>query len=229
VEWKHELGELTGVLLANEWLDNVPLDIAELDEDGTARMVTVNPATGAERLGEPVGGQDADWIARWWPLRDVGDRAEIGHTREAAWFHAVSRVHAGLALAIDYGHRKADRPALGSITGYRAGGQVTPIPDGSCDITAGVAVDAVAATGQHPSERLPPVLIRQRTALKALGVASTRPPRELASENPTAYIAALGHASQAAELIDSTGLGSFWWLAQPIKTDVFRENVPSGA
>ncbi len=227
IEWQCELGELTGVLVANEWLDNVPLDIAELDEGGTVRTVTVNPATGAERLGEPVDGEEAAWLRRWWPLHHEGDRAEIGQPREAAWAAAVGRVRAGLALAIDYGHLRADRPPLGSLTGYRAGGQVVPVPDGSCDITADVAVDAVAAAGRTTQRNgdSPSTLIRQRTALNTLGVTGTRPPRELATEDPAAYLAALGRAGQAAELTDPAGLGGFWWLAQPIGLSVEHQRT----
>ncbi len=219
IGWKHELDELTGVLIANEWLDNVPLDVAELDDDGIVRTVTVDPETGAQRLGEPVDGQDADWMRRWWPLLQAGDRAEIGHPRDTAWAGAVAAVRAGLALTIDYGHVVDDRPPLGSMTGYRAGAQVPPIPDGSRDITAAVAVDSAAAAGRsaQPNDTAPPaLLVRQRTALKALGVTGARPPRELATRNPGAYLAALGRAGEAAELIGPNGLGRFWWLAQSV-------------
>ena len=41
---------ITGLVIASEWLDNVPLDVAELSPDGP-RIVLVNTATGAERSG----------------------------------------------------------------------------------------------------------------------------------------------------------------------------------
>src|SRR5439155_19536142 len=52
-----------GLLFANEWLDNVPVDVAEADEDGEPRYVLVRPADGAERLGEePLSADDAAWV-----------------------------------------------------------------------------------------------------------------------------------------------------------------------
>jgi SAM-dependent MidA family methyltransferase len=85
---------ITGVLLATEWLDNVPVDVAEVDGSGTVRYVLVDP-DGTEHPGPPVDGADAAWLDRWWPLRDPGTRAEIGRPRDAAWAAAVSSVRRG--------------------------------------------------------------------------------------------------------------------------------------
>ncbi len=41
----------SGLLIANEWLDNIPCDVVELDASGTVRLVMVDPATGIESLG----------------------------------------------------------------------------------------------------------------------------------------------------------------------------------
>ncbi|GAA2481530.1 hypothetical protein GCM10010393_10160 [Streptomyces gobitricini] len=135
-----------GLLFANEWLDNVPMDVAERDGSGTPRYVEVAP-DGTERLGAPVTGADAEWLARWWPLREQGERAEIGRPRDEAWARAVGTLAAGLAVAVDYAHVAGARPPFGTLTGFRAGREVPPVPDGSCDITAHVALDACAAAG----------------------------------------------------------------------------------
>lgn len=142
---------VTGVLLATEWLDNVPVDVAEVDPDGTVRYVRVDPADGTETLGTSVTGDDAAWLDRWWPLagQPPGSRAEIGRTRDDAWAAAVSTLERGLALTVDYGHLADQRPPDATLTGFRAGRQVPAVPDGSCDITAHVAVDSVAAAGQQ--------------------------------------------------------------------------------
>ena len=102
----------------------------------------------------------------------------------------MSRLRSGLALAVDYGHRRAARPAGGTLTGYRDGRQVPPVPDGSCDLTAHVAMDSLV----HDD------LVDQRTALRRLGVSGATPPYELATGDPAAYLAALATSSAAAAL-----------------------------
>lgn len=190
--------DVTGVLLAVEWLDNVPLDLARegryLDVDGAP-------------LG-PVTDGDAGWLARWWPA-GPGEVAEIGLPRDVAWAGAAGRVRAGLALAVDYGHTRADRPALGTLTGYRAGRQVPAVPDGTRDLTAHVAVDSLAAASGG-------TLLTQREALHRLGVSGARPPLERASADPAGYLRALAGAGAAAELTDPAGLGGHWWLLRPV-------------
>jgi SAM-dependent MidA family methyltransferase len=213
IRWRHDLPEhVVGALLATEWLDNVPLDVAEADDDGRVRQVLVDPATGAETLGQPIDAADRFWLSRWWPaLREPGDRAEIGWPRDVAWADAVSRVRRGCALAVDYGHLRDARPALGTMTGFRGGRQVHPVPDGTCDVTAHVAMDALAGAAGRPYR-----LVRQRTALKALGIDGARPPLDLARSDPAAYLRALSAAGSAAELVDPAGLGGHWWLLHGI-------------
>ncbi|MFI9206207.1 SAM-dependent methyltransferase [Streptomyces sp. NPDC053048] len=198
-----------GLLFANEWLDNVPLDVAETDGGGTPRQVLVRP-DGEELLGDPVTGEDAGWLARWWPLEGAppGSRAEIGHPRDAAWSRAVGTLRSGLAVAADYAHHRATRPPFGTLTGFREGREVRPVPDGSCDITAHVALDACALPGGS--------VTTQREALRALGVDGSRPPLSLASSDPAAYVRALSTAGEATELTSPAGLGAFGWLVQPV-------------
>ncbi|MFH8564937.1 SAM-dependent methyltransferase [Streptomyces sp. NPDC017988] len=199
---------VTGLLFANEWLDNVPVDVAEVDGDGTARRVLVRD-DGTEVLGGPVEGPDAAWLARWWPLdAEPGLRAEIGRPRDEAWAVAVATLTRGLAVAVDYAHDRGSRPPFGTLTGFRAGRETAPVPDGGCDITAHVALDACAGEGA--------ALLTQRAALGALGVSGGRPPLSLASEDPAAYVRALTRAGEAAELTAPGGLGDFRWLLQPV-------------
>ncbi|MGI5402037.1 SAM-dependent methyltransferase [Streptomyces sp. CA-135486] len=208
IEWCAEPpAGVSGLLFANEWLDNVPVDVAEVDQDGVARYVLVRP-DGTERLGSPVTGPDAQWLARWWPLTEPGMRAEIGRPRDEAWASAVGTLRAGLAVAVDYAHVRDARPPFGTLTGFRAGREVPPVPDGSCDITAHVALDACAFPGA--------TLTSQREALADLGISAARPPLSLASADPTAYVRALASAGEAAELTARAGLGDFGWLRQRV-------------
>jgi len=210
VEWTGTVPDFAGLLVANEWLDNVACPVVELTSDGP-RLVLVDPATGAESLGPPVGSANAAWLERWWPLHRPGQRAEIGRPRDEAWQAAVSRIQRGLAIAIDYAHTRGDRPPSGTLTGFRRGREVTPIPDGTCDITAHVAVDACAAAVPAPAVTLP-----QRAALRSLGIRSGLPDRDLAQADPAGYVRALQAASEASELLDPDGLGGFAWLVHSI-------------
>ncbi|MFE9771499.1 SAM-dependent methyltransferase [Streptomyces sp. NPDC005931] len=291
IRWRAEPPErITGLLFANEWLDNVPLEVAEVDPEGVPRLVQVR-RDGTERLGDPVTGADAQWLARWWPLRATGPatageppttddstggapstaadakdrpasaaadakdrpasaaadakgrapstaadakgrapstaadseggapstaaeglRAEIGAPRDEAWAAAVAAVGRGLAVAVDYAHATGSRPPFGTLTGFRRGRETAPVPDGSCDITAHVALDACAAACGLPGARLLP----QRDALRSLGVTGARPPLALASSDPAGYVRALASAGEAAELTAPGGLGDFGWLVQPV-------------
>ncbi|MCP9945161.1 SAM-dependent methyltransferase [Streptomyces somaliensis] len=209
VEWvARPPAGVRGLLFANEWLDNVPVDVAQADDDGTPRYVEVR-RDGAERLGAPVTGADAAWLDRWWPLREPGGRAEIGRPRDEAWAAAAGGLSAGLAVAVDYAHTADARPPFGTLTGFRAGREVPPVPDGTCDLTSHVALDACGAAAAGPAELLP-----QREALRRLGVRGERPPLALASSDPAAYVRALAAAGQAAELTARGGLGGFTWLLQ---------------
>ncbi|MEU0564515.1 SAM-dependent methyltransferase [Nonomuraea sp. NPDC005983] len=203
---------ITGLAIANEWLDNVPLDVVEQTADGP-RLVLIDTETGEERLGDPPPPADLAWLERWWRLSRVGARAEIGRPRDAAWASVLGRLRKGRAVAVDYAHPVDNRPPCGTLTGYRDGSVVAPIPDGTCDITAHVALDACAAAGELAGA-ISTTLSTQRDALRALGITGTRPPIDLARTDPRGYLRALARASEEAELIDPLGLGGFGWLSQ---------------
>jgi SAM-dependent MidA family methyltransferase len=168
-------------------------------------LVHVDPATGEERHGEQVPERLAAWLTQWWPLEDQpGRRAEVGVPRDAAWHAVVSR-STGVAVAVDYGHTRDDRPRFGSLRSYRDGREVDVRPDGTRDVTAHVAVDSVAAAVGGR-------LSRQRDALQDLGVSGARPDLAQAADDPAGYLDGLGRATQAAELTAAGGLGDLWWL-----------------
>jgi SAM-dependent MidA family methyltransferase len=190
-----ELGDavpaVAGLLLATEWLDNVPLDLAQdghyLDD------------------GAALSALDRAWIERWWP--DAQGIVEIGRSRDEAWASVVRKLRAGVALTVDYGHFLGTRPRLPTLTGFRHGREVQPRLDGSTDITCHVAIDSVAA-----APGLETRVLTQREALHWLGVTGARPPVELARRDPAAYVRALAEASEAATLTDPLGLGGHWWV-----------------
>ena len=187
---------LSGLVIANEWLDNVPCEVVELDPSGRPRYLL-----GDLSLGDVVEGNDLAWLDKWWPLTEPGDRAEIGTTRDEAWADVLDRLDQGVAVAIDYGHVRAGRPPYGTLTGFRSGRECDPVLDGSCDITAHVALDSLGGT-----------VTTQREALRALGVTASRPGQELARTDPLRYVSELSAAGEAAELLDPSGLGGFGWV-----------------
>jgi SAM-dependent MidA family methyltransferase len=202
IEWRAEVPpEFVGLLIACELLDNVPCDVAVVDADGRARYEEVDRA-GATRLGDRVDAEDAAWLAEWWPILAPGERAEIGRPRDAMWRDLTAHLRRGTALAIDYGHLKHARPESGTITGFKDGRETPPIPDATTDITAHVAVDAIAC------DRLEP----QRDALLSLGLDAALPPLHMAFQDPIGYAEELAKAGASARLMESTGLGAHWWL-----------------
>jgi SAM-dependent MidA family methyltransferase len=224
-DWVHWTDRIvpaaTGLLFANEWLDNVPVDIAEVDPEGVPRLVRVHRTTGAERLGEPVTGADAAWLARWWPLdaehAEEGFRAEIGLPRDEAWAEAVASLGSGVAVAVDYAHRAGSRPPFGTLASFREGREVRPVPDGSRDLTSHVALDAcLDAAVRGPVDVVHSLWTTQRDALRLLGVNGARPPLAQASSDPAGYLRALSAAGEAAELTASGGLGGFVWGVQSV-------------
>lgn len=196
---------INGLLVATEWLDNIPVDIVELDSRLRPRYV-MSSADGTQTLDEaPLTPADAAWLAAWWPLEGLpeGARAELGAPRDEAWATAVGSVTRGLALAVDYGHLAGARPLFGTLTGFRDGRETVPVPDGSSDLTVAVALDSL---GVHH------LLLTQREALRLLGVHGGRPPIALASTDPAGYLRALARAGEAAELTDPAGLGGHHWV-----------------
>ncbi|MET7422312.1 SAM-dependent methyltransferase [Dactylosporangium sp. NPDC005555] len=194
---------ITGLLVATEWLDNIPVDIVELDSSLRPRYVLGSPPFALD--ASPLDPRDAAWLADWWPLDGLpeGARAELGAPRDEAWAAAVGSVARGLALAVDYGHLAGGRPLFGTLTGFKDGKETAPLPDGSCDLTIAVALDSL---GVHH------LLLTQREALRLLGVDGRRPPLALASTDPAGYVRALSRAGAAAELTDASGLGGHYWV-----------------
>ncbi|WP_207555826.1 SAM-dependent methyltransferase [Intrasporangium flavum] len=195
------------LVVAHEWLDVVPCTVAEVDASGVLRVVLVDPATGQERLGDPLGGPDLDWALEHWPASARGDRVEVGRDRDLAWAGLVARVRSGTLVAVDYAHTRGARPTHGTLVGYASGHLTAPVPDGSCDVTAHVAVDTLDAD-ETPT---------QREALRRLGVTATVPPHALATQDPLGYLAALERTGAEARLVDPAGFGGFRWAVKRVR------------
>lgn len=227
-ELPDELAPRGALVVAHEWLDVVPCTVAEADGAGTLREVLVDPVSGVESLGEALDDVDRAWCERFWPTTELvraaggrksvhprartgregggvpveGRRVEVGRARDEAWAALLDRLDGGAAVAVDYGHTLGERPVGGSLTAYREGRVVDPVPDGSCDLTAHVAVDSL----------LHDRLLRQTTALDEVGIRGRRPDHALATQDPAAYLAGLAESSAVAALRQAGGFGDFWWV-----------------
>lgn len=211
-----DLVELADTLVvAHEWLDVVPCTIAEVvdgeklrDMDGLGLREVLVDEHGAESLGDELGAADLVWVDRHWPVAGAvpGDRVEVGLTRDRAWDALLQRIRSGVAVAVDYGHRHGERPTAGTLAAYRRGVGVVPVPDGTCDLTAHVAMDSLT----HDR------LLTQREALRELGVSAATPPHALARTDPAAYLAGLEVASAAGSLMALGGFGDFLWAVKRV-------------
>lgn len=195
-------------IICAEWLDDLPAVVAE--RGPTAWQEVLVRPDGRESLGGPVTAADARWLDHWWPA-EGGQRAESGRTRDAAWSSVIDclRPAGGLAVMIDYGHRRDARPPHGSLTGYQRGRQVRPRPSTDLNLTAHVAVDSVAAAGESAGARTQ-LLTRQREAVGRL-----LPDPPLLGESDT--LTRLQYRGERRLLTDT--LGDHWFLVQSVAPD----------
>jgi len=204
-----ELSGVTGTLVvAHEWLDVVPCTLAEVDGSGVPRELLVDPQTGACVRGGRLRGDELRWCERFWPSSRPGDRVEVGLARDLAWTGLLDRMESGAALAVDYGHRVGDRPRDGTFAAYRSGVRVRPTPDGSCDLTAHVAVDSL----RHIE------ILTQRDALRQVGVTGRTPEHGRSRVDPPGYLRDLARASAEATLVAPGGFGDFLWVVARVGT-----------
>lgn len=219
--------QLTGLratlVLAHEWLDVVPTTVAERDNSGRWCRVHVEISTGAAQRGEPVTGAELAWLERWASQVGAVEPAEagvhahrvriveVGLRRDAAFADLVDRVEHGVVVAVDYGHRAADVPGEGTLTGYRAGRAVAPVPDGSMDLTAHVHIDSlVAGADRHHGASV--AVGRQYEMLDDLLGPPRMPAHDTARSQPTAYLQAVAQHNAHRVLIERGGFGDFWWV-----------------
>ena len=213
----------SALVLAHEWLDVVPCPVLARDDAGVWRELAVH-ADGTEVLGPVASPPDLAWARRW--LGRQVHRAEVGRPRDRAAADLVSRVDQGLVLLVDYGHTRADRPPGGTLTGYRDGRQVDPVPDGCCDLTAHVAwdsvVDHLGPAATSTSQRAALLGLLEDDGAAADGAAGTGGallppvPHALARADPAAYLARLARRAALGALTAPGGLGDFGWVLVPV-------------
>ena len=203
---------ITGVVLANELLDNLAFDIVRHDGDGNFERLDVRH--GEDGLEFVVASTEVPA-----PLESVLSSATPGEwmplqEHATQWLAAaIDRVDRGVVIAIDYGATTAEiaaRPEMGwlrTFVGQERGGHPLDNP-GTCDITTDVAVDQLAMIAR------PSVITKQRQFLERLGIAQlVEEGRQIWTENASApdvgALRARSRIREAEALLEPSGPGDF--------------------
>ncbi len=204
---------VTGVVVANELLDNLPFRLLErapqrwdevrVDYDGVAFHESLVPAP-------PELAAEADRLA---PGARPGARIPI-QQRAQAWLRAaLSVVARGRVVVIDYSDHTGDlseRPWTQWVRTYAGGGPGgRPLDNpGQQDITCEVAVDQLARIRMPDTDRSQADFLRAH-GLPVLVEEARTAWRERAAAPDLAALAARSRVTEADALTDPTGLGAF--------------------
>lgn len=217
-------GSITGVVLANELLDNLPFDIVERIGTAWAPLLVAEPdreGRFALAIGEPS--QRIDLDAMWDEAATIpaGTRVPVPEAALAWLAEARAVLHRGRAVVIDYGAAMvelADRDGGWLRTHRSHDGRADWLIDpGSCDITIDVPFDLLAVAAPPDTDR------RQDDWLRAHGI------DDLVDEGRRRWDASAGVGDLAAltarsriregeALCDPEGMGSFRvveWTVEP--------------
>ena len=203
---------VTGVVLANELLDNLAFDIVRHDGSGNFERLDVHHAED---------GLEFEVVPAEVPIALVSvlSQAAAGewmpfHEHAVQWLAAaIDRVERGVVIVIDYGATTAEIAArsemgwLRTFAGQERGGHPLDAP-GAWDITTDVAFDQLATVME------PTALTTQREFLKRLGIdqlveEGRRVWIENASAPDVAALRARSRIGEAEALLDPAGLGAF--------------------
>ena len=206
---------LLGLVIAHEWLDDIACDVVQRAASGEIHYLHVDTESGVESVGDVVADDErGDWLRRWW--WPVTERAEIGLNRDRAWRVICAIINRGRAVAIDYGHTQPQRGGgefpRGTMRAYQHGREVQPIPDGTCNITARVALDACAQAVGGTWR-----ICDQWEALS--GLSTSLPDPLLADTDLAEYVQRLEEHLRVQALRRIPGPGSMGWLVHDINID----------
>jgi len=216
-------GPLTGVVVANELLDNLAFDLLELTPDGwrdvavgVAESEVADADAGGPRLVEvrvPPPPDVAARAGRWAPGAAVGARIPI-QDQAAAWVAGVlARLERGRLVVIDYGDSTASmarRSPDDWVRTYRDQHRGTSVLEdlGAQDITCEVALDQLTQIrAPHRVESQASFLARH--GLAELVDEGRRIWTERAHIGDLAAIRARSRVGEAEALTDPGGLGGF--------------------
>ncbi|MEY2445395.1 MAG: hypothetical protein QOE00_1975 [Ilumatobacteraceae bacterium] len=204
-------GPLSGVVIANELLDNLPFRLAVFD--GGWREVAVSIGRGPE-FAEVTVAADPAW--QWLPaVAPHGTRLPI-HSNAARWIgEATARLGSGTILAFDYCTESTaelfQRPWREWLRTYRAqgrGGHYLDSP-GTQDITAQVCIDQLPkpTTVESQADFL------RRWSIDELVDEGRRAWAAAAAQPDVKALSMRSRARESEALLDENGIGSFHALS----------------
>jgi SAM-dependent MidA family methyltransferase len=164
---------IRGVVLANEFVDNLPMAIAQLDDAGWRERWVAVEGGGLVLVDAFPRPEVEEWLARWAGTSEVGAWVEV-QLAAAAWLETVlERLVAGSVVVIDYGDTMENlvpRRRDGTLRTYRAH-HLGPHPldePGATDITADVNFTALMDVAERCGASVR--LFRQDDFLADLGL-----------------------------------------------------------
>ena len=219
------VGPITGVVLANELLDNLPFGLLERTAAGwfEVRVAEDDDGDGFVEVLTPAERMDAELAARLAPDAAVGARIPLQHAA-GQWLRVARRMlQRGRVVLVDYASTTPDlaaRPQEEWLRTYRGGQRGGPPLEapGAQDLTVEVCVDQLARVAAPAIERSQAdflashgIDVLRDEARGAWLAAAARPDLEA--------LRARSRVDEAAALTDPTGLGAFrvleWHVPAP--------------
>jgi SAM-dependent MidA family methyltransferase len=215
-------GPFTGVVLANELLDNVAFRLFVFD--GAWREAFVVSASDG-RFAEVLRTPDAPLPACLPPAATHGARVPVQDGAVAVLRSAVDMLAAGRVVVVDYCTpatgllaRRPWREWLRTYRGHERGEHYLRSP-GSQDITVEVAIDQLVAGVGEPDAVRSQSQFLQRWGIDALVEEGRQVWEAHASRPDLAAMKMRSRISESAALLDPTGLGNFTVVEWVIATD----------
>ncbi|MCK9487008.1 MAG: SAM-dependent methyltransferase [Dehalococcoidia bacterium] len=216
-DWLSQPGQVTGVVISNEFFDALPAHLVERRGDDLLEWYVTADGQGALALVE--GAPSTPAIEAYFKglglLPGDGARAEVGLAAVEAMRRLAARVERGYVLTIDYGYTAAELYASwrkqGTLMAFR---RHSPQPDplarpGLTDLTYHVDFTSLARAAGDGWQAAPPVA--QSEALSVLGLAAAMQAAAARAHEDAQRYAADRRAAET--LTDPAGLGRIRVLA----------------
>jgi SAM-dependent MidA family methyltransferase len=204
---------VTGVVLANELLDNLPFRLLERTAAGWSEVFVALDGSGLGELLVEASPECAEEASRLAPSASVGARIPLQHEAVAWLRRACETLLRGRVLLIDYADAT---PSLASrawtewvrtYRGHAPGGHPLAAP-GEQDITCEVAVDQLARF-RAPTSDSPQSAWLARHGIEALRAEASSRWTERAHIGDLEALRWRSRVGEVDALVDPSGLGAF--------------------